>query len=586
MYKGIAASPGIVIGPAYVLSKKAAQVNKIELAPSKIDTEVARLHTAVERTKADIGAIKERIIHDIGSSEAEIFNAYLLMLSDPTFIGKAEEIIKTQRLNTEYALHMVLQNYSEFSNRISDSYLKERSRDINSLVDKIINNLEESGGKDLNAPAEKYIVIAQDLSPADTADMNKNNVLGFVTEMGGATSHTAIVARSLELPAVVGVRDITSTAKTGDMVIIDGEKGIVVINPNPKILALYKEERKKFTIKLRMLKRLKTLEAVTIDKHKVELSANIEFPEETAVVQENNAEGVGLFRTEFIYINKSNLPSEEEQFESYKTVVQKMNPRPVTLRTLDIGGDKFLPYFKIAPEQNPFLGLRAIRLTLANLNMFKLQLRAILRASAFGKVKIMFPMITVPEELDDAKKILEEVKADLKRKEVKFDAGVKVGCMIEVPSAAIMSEELAKKVDFFSIGTNDLIQYTVAADRGNESVSYLYDPLNPAVLRLIKMIANSAHKAGIKVSVCGEMAGAPHLAFLLIGLGIDELSVSPASILSVKKLIRSVYFKDALETADAALKEDRAPVIKDMIMSRLNQILYSKENPKEKGEKK
>jgi len=582
MYKGIAASPGIVIGPAYVISKRAVQVNKVELTPQKIDAEVARMHSAVERTKTDIGTIKERIVHDIGTAEAEIFNAYLMLLSDPTFVGKAEEIIRGQLVNTEYALHMVLQNYAEFSNRISDSYLKERSRDINSLVDKIIHNLEESGEKDSNAPADKYIIIAQDLSPADTADMNKNSVMGFVTEMGGATSHTAIVARSLELPAVVGVRDITSTAKTGDLVIIDGEKGIVVINPNPKILAAYKEERKKFILKLRMLKRLKTLDTVTIDKHKVELTANIEFPEEIVVVQENNAEGVGLFRTEFIYINKSNLPSEEEQFESYKAVVQKMNPRPVTLRTLDIGGDKFLPYFKIAPEQNPFLGLRAIRPTLANINMFKLQLRAILRSSAFGKVKIMFPMITVAEELDEAKKVLEEVKADLKRKEVKFDPSVKVGCMIEVPSAAIMADELAKKVDFFSIGTNDLIQYTVAADRGNESVSYLYDPLNPAVLRLIKMISNSAHKAGIKVSVCGEMAGAPHLAFLLIGLGIDELSVSPSSILSVKKLIRSVSFKDALDTADEALREDRASVIKDMILTRLNQLLYAKE----KGEKK
>ena len=582
MYKGIAASPGIVIGPAYVISKKVSQVNRIDIPQAKIDAEVARMQSAVEITKADICAIKERIVHDIGSAEAEIFNAYLMLLSDPTFVGKAEEIIRKELVNTEYALQMVLKNYAEFSNRISDSYLKERSRDINSLVDKIIHNLEESGGKDANAPADKYIIIAQDLSPADTADMNKDNVMGFVTEMGGATSHTAIVARSLELPAVVGVRDITNTAKTGDMVILDGEKGIVVVNPNPKILAAYKEERKKFILKLRMLKRLKSLDTLTVDRHKIELTANIEFPEEIAVVQENNAEGVGLFRTEFIYINKSNLPSEEEQFESYKMVVQKMNPKPVTLRTLDIGGDKFLPYFKIAPEQNPFLGLRAIRLTMANINMFKLQLRAILRASAFGKVKIMFPMITVPEELDEAKKILEEVKAELKRKEVKFDPNIKVGCMIEVPAAAIMADELARRVDFFSIGTNDLIQYTVAADRGNESVSYLYDPLNPAVLKLIKMIADSAHRANIKVSVCGEMAGAPHLAFLLIGLGIDELSVSPSSILSVKKLIRSILFKDALETADAALKEERGSLIKDMILTKLNQLLYVKE----KGDKK
>ncbi len=580
MYRGIAASPGIVIGPAYVLTKRSAEIKKENIPASKVEAEVIRLKNAVEKTRMEILVIKEKVIHDIGNAEAEIFNAYLMLLSDPTFAGKAEDMVKKHVINSEYAFHKVLDDYAEFSNRIADSYLKERSRDINSLVDKIIRNLEGSSGRSEDEPEEKYIIIAQDLSPADTADMDKDRVLGFVTEMGGATSHTAIVARSLEIPAIVGVRDITKTAKTGDLLIIDGEKGIVVVNPNPKILAAYKEERKKHLLKLRMLKRLKKLDAITGDRHKIDLSANIEFPEEVGSVLENNGEAVGLFRTEFIYINKSNLPTEEEQFEAYKAVVQKMNPRPVCLRTLDIGGDKFLPYFKIPPEQNPFLGLRAIRLTMANINIFKLQLRAILRASAFGKVKLMFPMITVPEEIEEAKKILEEVKNDLKRKEVKFDANMKVGVMIEVPSAALMSDEIAKKVDFFSIGTNDLIQYTTATDRGNEAVSYLYDPLNPAVLRLIKMIATNAHKNGIKVSVCGEMAGEPHLAFLLIGLGIDELSVSPSSILSVKKLIRSIDFKDALEIADAVLKEDRGTAIKEIILSKLNSILYSKEKGK------
>lgn len=573
MYKGIAASPGIVIGPAHVVSNKTLTVSREAIPASKADAEVARLKAAVEKTKTDIMAIKEKVVHDIGTAEAEIFNAYLLLLQDPMFTGKAEEIIRIQLINCEYALHMVLQNYAEFTNRISDSYLKERSRDISSLADKIIRNLESSAKKEAKLPSDKYIIIANDLSPADTADMDKNSVLGFVTEMGGATSHTAIVARSMEIPAVVGVRDITSTAKNGDLVIIDGEKGIVVVNPNPKILNLYKEERKKFILKLRMLKRFKKLEAITIDKHKVELTANIEFPEEIGAVIENNAEGVGLFRTEFIFINKSNLPGEEEQFEAYKTIAQKMNPKPVTIRTLDIGGDKFLPYFKIAPEQNPFLGLRAIRLSMANLNIFKLQIRAILRASAFGRVKMMFPMVTNTEEIDEALKVVDEVKAELKRKDVRFDEKIKIGVMIEVPAAAIMAEEMAKKVDFFSIGTNDLIQYTVAADRGNETVSYLYDPLNPAVLRLIRMIANSAHKAGIRVSVCGEMAGAPHLAFILIGLGIDELSVSPSSILSAKKLVRNITFKNALEEAEFALKQEKASVISEHVMESLDRIL-------------
>lgn len=584
MYKGIAASPGIVIGTAFVLTKKVKTVTRETIQASKIEPEILRLKKAVEKTRVEILAIKDKVIHDIGNTEADIFNAYLMLLSDPTFVGRVEEIVRKDYINIEYALYVVLDEYTKFSNKISDSYLKERSRDINSLVEKIIRNLEGGSTKEDNEPSDKYIIIAQDLSPADTADMDKDKVLGFVTELGGATSHTAIVARSLEIPAIVGVRDITNTAKTGDLLIIDGESGIVVVNPNPKILAAYKEERKKYILKQRMLKRLKKLDALTSDRHKVDLSANIEFPEEVGSVLENNAESVGLFRTEFIYINKSSLPTEEEQFEAYKSVAQKMNPRTATIRTLDIGGDKFLPYFKIAPEQNPYLGLRAIRLTMANINIFKLQLRAILRASAFGKIKIMFPMITVAEEFDEAKKILEEVKADLRRKEVKFDNDIKVGIMIEVPAAAIMSDELAKKCDFFSIGTNDLIQYTVAADRGNESVSYLYNPLNPAVLRLIKLTATNAHKNGIRISVCGEMASAPHLAFLLIGLGIDELSVSPSSILSVKKLIRSVEFKDALETADAALKEEKSSVIKELILSKLNQILYSKDKVKKSDE--
>ncbi len=574
MYKGIPASPGIVIAEAYVVTKKTAQVKKEIIAGPRIEAELARLRAAVEKTRVDIVMIKEKVVFDIGNKDADIFNAYILLLKDPMFIGKAENIIKEERVNAEYALSQVLENYVEFFSRLSDSYLKEKLRDINGLVEKILDNLVELGDGKRGRPKGEYIVVAHDLSPADTADMDRDSVMGFITEVGGATSHTAIVARSMEIPAVVGVRDITRTVKTGDTIVLDGEKGIVAINPPAKVMSAYRDERKKYQLKQKLLKRLKTLDAVTLDKHKVVLSANIEFPEEAGVVLENNADSVGLFRTEFIYINKVNLPTEEEQFDSYKSVVEKMAPRPVTIRTLDIGGDKFLPYFKISPEQNPFLGLRAIRLSLANINIFKTQLRAILRVSAFGKVKLMYPMITTVEEVDEAKKITAEVAEELAKKNVKYDRGIMTGVMIEVPSAALMADELAKRVDFFSIGTNDLIQYTVAVDRGNETVADYYDALNPAVLRLIKKTAESAHKGGIKVSVCGEMAGAPQMAFLLVGLGVDELSVSPASILPVKKLIRSINFKDALELADAVLKMEKAAGIKEYLMARLNSLLY------------
>jgi phosphotransferase system enzyme I (PtsI) len=579
MYKGMPASPGIAIGAAYVVAKRAAEIKKEKIDKGEVKAEVGRLKAAVEKTRQDIEMIKEKVIFDIGNKDADIFNAYILLLKDQMFIGKAEKIIEEQKINSEYALSQVLNDYAEFFSRLSDSYLKEKLRDINGLVEKILGNLAEMKGGERESLKGEYIMVAHDLSPSDTADMDKNKVIGFITETGGATSHTAIVARSLEIPAVVGVRDITQTVKTGDMIVLDGEKGIVAVNPPLKVLSAYRDEQKKYLLKQKMLKRLKTLEAVTLDKHKVFMTANIEFPEETGVVRENNADGIGLFRTEFIYITKVNLPIEDEQLEAYRTVVEKMAPKPVTIRTLDIGGDKFLPYFKISPEQNPFLGLRAIRLSLVNLNIFKTQLRAILRASAFGQVKLMFPMISNVDEVDEAKKIVAEVMEELEKKQVKFDREIKIGIMIEVPSAVLMADELARKVDFFSVGTNDLIQYTLAVDRGNETVSSYYDPLNPAVLRLIKKTTESAHKNGIKTSVCGEMAGTPHLAFLLIGLGVDELSVSPTSILSVKKLIRSINFQDAFEFAETALRMEKASDIREALMTKLNALLY--DNDKE-----
>ena len=577
MFKGIPASPGVVIGEAFIINHKIGEIEKQELPSAKINEEIMLLREAVEKTKMEIFAIREKVIFEIGNAEADIFNAYIFLLEDPLFVGKAEEIVKKEKVNSAYALSVITAQYAEIYNRISDSYLKERGRDIAGLVDKILRNLSANmDSKEQAGQNEKYIIISHDLSPADTADLDKKKVMGFVTEVGGATSHTAIVARSLEIPAVVGVRDITDNVKSGDIIIVDGEKGIVVVNPNPKVMLAYKEERRQYLIKMRMLKRLKSLDAVTLDKHKVVLNANIEFPEEVGIVNEHNVEGVGLFRTEFIYLNRMNLPSEEEQFAAYKTVAEKMNPKPATIRTLDIGGDKFLPYFKIPTEQNPFLGLRSIRLSLTNMNIFKLQLRAILRASAYGNLRIMFPMITIAEEIDEAKKILEEVKAELRSKKVPFDEEIKIGIMIEVPSAAIMSDDMSKKVDFMSIGSNDLVQYTLAVDRTNEAVSSIYDPLNPAVLRLIKMVVESAHRNGIPVSVCGEMAGEAHAAFILIGMGVDELSMSAVSVLNVKRVIRAINFKDALTVAEHCLKLNRASEIKAFVLGQLNDVMYVK----------
>ncbi len=576
MYKGQPASPGIIIGKAFVISKALKKPQQEKIKTANIEKEILRLKQAIEKTKQDILHIKERIISNVGNKDAEIFNAYILFLKDNSFVEKIIKIIREENASSEDALHKVLEEYIKLFDNISDSYLKEKIIDIKGLFEKIINNLSEK-------PVEffpkkgKWIIIAHDLSPADTAELDKKNVLGFITETGGATSHTAIVARSLEIPAVVGLKNIMQQVKKGDLVIIDGEKGIVMVNPEPDVLETYKKERIKYLIKIKMLKKLKKLEAITLDKHKVILNSNIEFPEEALVAKENNADGIGLVRTEYIYINRTNLPTEEEQFDVYKKIAEEMSPKPVTIRTLDIGGDKFLPYFKISPEQNPFLGLRAIRLSLSNINIFRIQIRAILRASAFGNVKIMFPMISTVEEFIEARNIVNEEMEELKKKKINFDEKIKVGVMIEVPSAVIMSEELAKRADFLSIGTNDLIQYTLAVDRGNAAVLQYYNPLNPAVLRLIKKTVESAHKNLKQVSVCGEMAGEPYLAFLLLGFGVDELSVSPSSILQVKRLIRNVYFKDAFETAETVLKMEKADEIKEVIFSKMKKYLINKQ---------
>jgi len=575
MYKGIPASPGIIIGKVFIISKNLEPVHTEKIKVVNPEKEITRLKQAIEKTKNEILLIKEKIISDIGNKDADIFNAYIMLLNDKSFVEKAVNLIKEKSVNSEYALHMILQEYVKLYSNISDNYLKEKIIDIKGLFEKVIKNLSEEPSK-LFPQKGKWIIVAEDLSPADTAEMDKKNILGFVTETGGATSHTAIVARSLEIPAVVGLKSITKQIKTGDLAVVDGEKGIVLIDPTPESLEDYKREQIKYSIKINILKKLKKLEAVTLDKHKIILNANIEFPEEVNVVKEHNADGIGLVRTEFIYINRTNLPTEEEQFLIYKSIVEKMSPKPVTIRTLDIGGDKFLPYIKISPEQNPFLGLRAIRLSLSNVNIFKNQLRAILRASAFGKVKLMFPMISTIEEFIASKNIVYEVMDDLKRKKIAFDENINIGIMVEVPSAVIMADELAKISDFFSIGTNDLIQYTLAVDRGNEAVVSYYNPLNPAILRLIKKTVESAHKNFKSVSVCGEMAGEPHLAFLLLGLGVDELSVSPASILQVKKVIRNVNFKDAFQVAETILKMEKAEEIKDLLYKSVKSYLINK----------
>lgn len=568
MFKGIEASPGIEIGKAYLLKEEQVIIDKAGVQDEKIELEIKRLENAVETSKIQLKKVKEKAEKELGKAEAQIFEAHLMFLEDPVFMDEIKSKIKSEKITAEHAVLQVAEMYIETFNNMEDEYLKERAADVKDVGDRLIKNILGIADQNLADLPEKVIIIAKDLTPSDTAQMNKEMVLAFATDMGGRTSHTAIMARSLEIPAVVGLTDLYGKAKDGDTVIVDGNAGKVFVNPDKATLEEYERLKAEYLEYRQSLRELKDLPAETRDKsRKVELCANIGTPDDLKGVLENGAEGVGLYRTEFLYMDRDSLPTEEEQFEAYKMVAEKMAPRAIIIRTLDIGGDKKLPYLDMPEELNPFLGWRAIRMCLDRPEILKTQLRAILRASHYGKLRIMYPMISRVEEIRRANAILEEARQELGREGIPYDKELQVGIMIELPSAAVIADILAEEVDFFSIGTNDLIQYTLAVDRMNEHISKLYEPLHPAVLRLIKNVIDASHKAGKWTGMCGEMAGDLSATAILLGMGLDEFSMSASSIPQVKKIIRSISYDEAKEIAEKALSMESAQDVKKLLES-------------------
>ena len=554
VFRGIAVSAGVCRGKVIVLRRARHAIAKRELAPGEIPAEVKRFEQSLVRTRQQITEIQRRVSQTMSSSEADIFDAHLLMLEDRVLIEEVMKLIREQMANADYAFHTASDRYIAVLEAVEDEYLRERAADLRDLTGRVLDNLLEVKDQfDLRHLKEPCILVGHDLSPSMTAQLDKKFVLGFVTDIGGKTSHTAILARSLDIPAIVGAKSISEELETGDYALLDGYNGTVVVNPTDQTLFEYGQLAK---IKATLGEKLREVQhqpAVTLDGKAIHLSANIEDQHDVAAVTAHGAEGVGLFRTEFLFINRENLPTEEEQYTVYSEVAAALKPHSVIIRTLDIGGDKFASHLQLAQEMNPFLGWRAIRFCLAQPELFRAQLRAILRASASGNVKLMYPMISGLEELLQANAFVERCKAELRAEKIPFDEHLEIGAMIEIPSAVLVADSLAKRVKFFSIGLNDLIQYTLAADRTNEKVSHLYEPTHPAILRLIKMTVDAAHANGIWAGVCGEIAGDPILAPLLVGLGVDELSAAPAVIDQVKYMIRRVKLDEARQLADFAL---------------------------------
>ncbi|MCX5678625.1 MAG: phosphoenolpyruvate--protein phosphotransferase [Candidatus Omnitrophica bacterium] len=553
MLKGIPASPGIVSGKAFLYGREQYTIARRAVKEEQIPNELKRFKDALIQTKNEILDIKKRISEEMSAKHAQIFSAHLLVIDDSMLIEEVVSKLKKDKLSIEYIFQDVLRRYIKVFSEMDDEYLKERISDINDVGRRILRNLIGAKEDVLGNLKEKVIVIAYDLSPSDTATMHKKNVKGFATDIGGRTSHTAIMAKSLEIPAVVGLEVLTKKVESGDEIIIDGTHGIVVVNPAPRTMKKYEQDREKFATFAKHLLELKDLPCVTLDEKKIGLAANIEVPEDVPSVMAHGAEGIGLYRTEYFYMNRKDLPTEEEQFRAYSSVAKKMKPHPVTIRTMDLGGDKFLSQLDVPQQMNPFLGWRAIRFCLARPDIFNAQLRAILRASAYGKLRVMYPMISGIEELKQANAFLESSKKELKKEGLAYDENIEVGAMIEVPSAALTSDILAKEADFFSIGTNDLIQYSLAVDRVNEKIAYLYEPTHPAILRLIKKVVENGHEAGIWVGMCGEMAGDIIMTIILLGLGLDEFSTSPIATPEIKRVVRSVTISQAKEVAEGAL---------------------------------
>lgn len=566
--RGIGASPGIAIGKVFIYKKEQLEVKRYNIVNA--DEEIYKLKNAIEKSVKEIKEIYEESKMKMKDKDAAIFEAHLMILEDPAFIGKIEEKIKFEKINAEAAVYDVMESFIIKLSRMKGEFFKERAMDIRDVGERILRNMI-GVGKFSIYPTESVIIIAENLMPSDTAQIDRSKILAFATEHGGQTSHTAIIARSLGIPAVVGVKDLMKYAKSGDIAIVNGN-GVVILNPDNETLVHYIRIKGEYEEQQKKFEEVKWLSAETIDGKKIEVVANIGDLNEVDLALISGAEGIGLLRTEFLYINRNTPPSEEEQFETYKAIAEMMKNRPVIIRTLDIGGDKPLPYLKIPYEMNPFLGWRGIRISLDELEIFKTQLRAILRASIHGMIKVMFPMITDIDEIRKIKTILKGIMEELKLNHIPFNEKIEVGIMVEIPSTAIMADLLAKEVDFFSIGTNDLTQYTLAIDRTNDKVARFYDQLSPAILRLIKMTVNAAHSKGKRVGVCGELAGNPLAVPVLVGLDVDELSMVPKSIPKVKSIIRLLNYSDAKEIANKALSLGTGKEVEELIKTSLNSL--------------
>jgi len=558
MISGILASPGIAFGKALVLKEEKIVLDTQKITDDQIDAEIARFYEGRALAVEQLNSIRERALVSLGEEKAAIFEGHLMILEDEELEEEILDYLRSNKVNAAVAASKIIDQQVTMLSEIDDEYLKERAGDIRDIGNRLIKNILGMNIVDLGDIQEESILVAYDLTPSETAQLNLEKVLGVVTDIGGRTSHTSIMARSLELPAIVGTNNVTELVNTGDYLILDAINNQVYINPTQSQIDELKTLEAKISAEKAELAKLKDLPAITLDGHKVDVVANIGTIRDCEGADRNGAEGIGLYRTEFLFMDREQLPTEEEQFIAYKEVVEAMNGRLTVLRTMDIGGDKELPYLDLPKEMNPFLGWRAIRIALDRREILNAQLRAVLRASAFGKLAVMFPMIISVEEIRELKLVIETLKAELRAEGKAFDEHIQVGVMVETPSAAVNAKFLAKEVDFFSIGTNDLTQYTLAVDRGNELISHLYNPMQPSVLGLIKQVIDASHAEGKWTGMCGELAGDESATLLLLGMGLDEFSMSAISVPRIKKLIRNVNFQDAKALANAALQKPTA----------------------------
>ncbi len=565
--QGIGASPGIIIGKAYLIERLKVRLPQKQINPEQVEEEVQRFFNAIQESRNQLTEIKEKILDTEVRKHSFILDVHLMILDDEMMLQDTVDTIRKKKVNAEWALDLTLEKLDAAFQAIEDEYLRERRSDLHYVAARIFRNLLGKKHDDITKIKGKVIVVAHDLSPADTLQMNLKYVAGFITDIGGKVSHTAILSRSLGIPAVVGLEVATSLINGGDPLIIDGETGGVVINPTEEVSQSFLERKRRTKSFEREILKYASLPAETRDGVRIRLQANIEMVEEISSAKIHGAEGIGLYRTEILYLNRKDLPTEEEHFQIYRRLVEDIYPATATIRTLDIGGDKFLPDYSKNNEMNPALGLRAIRFSMKETDIFKTQLRGILRASAHGKLRILFPMISGMEEIRQAKAILEEVKKGLMKAKIPFDQEIEIGAMIEIPSASVTADLLAQEVNFFSIGTNDLIQYALAVDRINEHVSYLYEPLHPAILRIIRGVVQSAHQAGIPVAICGEMAAEPAYALILLGLGLDEFSMNPVSIPRVKKVLRMSRFEETRSLVEQLFQFSTASEIECFVRS-------------------